>query len=296
MSATTRGTSTRGTADRPAPKRSAAGRPTPSRSSSASAAKGGSKARAPIHPRIKERRVAVTKEAGRRRLKAVAAAASLAAAAVGSWALTRSPLLDIDEVRAAGAERTRLEEIVATGGLDHGTPMTDVNPAAAARAVERLPWVADAKVERRWPGSIVVTVTERKPVAGIARPKGGWALVDKDARVLVIADGPPVGLPHIHDAKKIPDPGQRLSPDLAEVVAAAASLPESLKRAVGGINVRGTGVELALNGGGVVRLGDPGRQLAEKLRAAATVLNRVGVDGIGVLDVTVPRAPVLARS
>ncbi|HUR49506.1 MAG TPA: FtsQ-type POTRA domain-containing protein [Acidimicrobiales bacterium] len=253
------------------------------------------KRRSPIHPKIKERRVAVTKEAGRRRLKAVAGAGALAAAAVGAWALTRSPLLDIDEVRAAGAERTMLEEIIVTGGLDHGTPMTDVDPAGSAAAISRLPWVASAKVERRWPGSVVVTVTERQPVAGVARPQGGWALVDKDARVLVVIDGPPVGLPHIHDAKKVPDPGQHLEPDLAEAATAAAALPESLKRVVGGVNLRGDGVELALTAGGVVRLGDPGRQLAEKLRAAATVLNRVGVDDIGVLDVTVPRAPVLAR-
>lgn len=254
------------------------------------------KRRAAIHPRIKERRVAVTKEAGRRRLRVVAAAGALVVAVAGSWSLTRSPVLDIDEVRAAGAERTTVEEIMLAGGLDHGTPMTDVDPAAAAEAIKRLPWVAVAKVERRWPGSIVVRVRERQPVAGIAKPQGGWALVDSEARVLVVIDGPPVGLPHIHDAKKIPEPGQRLNPELAEAVAAAASLPESLKRVVGGVNLRNDGVELALTAGGVVRLGDPGRQLAEKLRAAATVLNRVGAEGIGVLDVTVPRAPVLART
>ena len=248
-----------------------------------------------VHPRIRERRVAVTKEAGLRRLKAVAAAGALAAAAVGAWALTRSPLLDIDEVRATGAERTQLDELIASGGLEYGTPMTDVDPATAASRITRLPWVRTARVERRWPGSVVVTVTERQPVAGLSQPDGRWVLVDADARVLVVIDGPPAGLPHIHDAGDLPGPGEVLEPDLEEAVAAAAALPESLKRVVGGVNLRGDGVELALTEGGVIRLGDPGRQLAEKLRAAATVLKRVGVEGIGVLDVTVPRAPVLAR-
>lgn len=239
--------------------------------------------------------MAVTKEAGRRRLKAVLAVAGLAAAAVGAWALTRSPLLDVDEVRASGAAQTQLEEVIASGGLDYGTPMTDIDSAGAATAIERLPWVERARVERRWPGSIVVVLTERRPVAGVAQPDGKWALVDGDARVLMVIDGPPVGLPHIHDAEEVPAPGAVLSADLAEAVGAAAALPESLKRYVGGVNLRPEGVELALTGGGVVRLGDAGRQLAEKLRAAATVLNRVGPAEVGVLDVTVPRAPVLAR-
>ena len=265
-------TATKGSAKRAAPKRTS-----------------------PIHPRIRERRVAVTKEAGLKRLKLALGAGALAATAVGAWALTRSPLLDIDEVRAAGAEQTALQEIIETGDLQHGRPMTDVDPVAAAAAIRELPWVEKARVERRWPGSIVVTITERAPVAGVAQPDGRWALVDSDARVLVVIDGPPVGLPHIHDAESVPGPGARLAEDLAEAVAAAAALPESLKRVVGGVNLRPGGVELALSAGGVVRLGDPGRQLTEKLRAAATVLNRVGAPEVDVLDVTVPRAPVLTR-
>lgn len=248
-----------------------------------------------IHPRIRERRVAVTKEAGRKRLKLAGAAAALVGTVVGAWALTRSPLLDVDEVRATGAEETPLEDIIATGDLVYGRPMTDIDPAAAAAAIRDLPWVEKARVERRWPSSIVVTLTERAPVAGVAQPDGKWALVDSAARVLVVIDGPPVGLPHIHDAEAVPAPGAVLTEDLAEAVAAAAALPESLKRVVGGVNLRPGGVELALSAGGVVRLGDPGRQLAEKLRAAATVLNRVGAPEVDVLDVTVPRAPVLTR-
>ena len=257
--------------------------------------KAASKRSPSIHPRIRERRVAVTKEAGRKRLKLVAAAGGLVASVVGAWALTRSPLLDVDEVRAAGAEHTHLDEIIEAGDLDYGRPMTDVDSAAAAAAIRDLPWVEEAGVERRWPGSIVVTITERAPVAGVAQPDGRWALVDSEARVLVVIDGPPVGLPHIHDAEQVPPPGAVLAENLAEAVAAAAALPESLKRVVGGVNLRPGGVELAMTGGGVVRLGDAGRQLAEKLRAAATVLNRVGATEVDVLDVTVPRAPVLTR-
>ena len=254
------------------------------------------RATARIHPRIRERRVAVTKEAGLKRLKIAAAAGLVVVLTAGAWGLTRSPLLDVDEVRAVGAVQTPLADIIERGGLDYGTPMGDIDPTASAAAIRKLPWVATARVERRWPGSVVVTVTERGPVAGVSRGDGTWALVDAKSRVLMVIEGPPPGLPHIHDAGDVPGPGALLPDELADAVAAAAALPESLRRVVGGVNLRPGGVELALTAGGVVRLGDPGRQLTEKLRAAATVLNRVGPEGIGVLDVTVPRAPVLARS
>ena len=248
-----------------------------------------------IHPRIRERRVAVTKEAGLKRLKVALAAGLAVALTAAAWGLTRSPLLDVDEVRSVGAVQTSLADIIERGRLAYGTPMVDINPGVSAAAIQTLPWVATAKVERRWPGSVVVTVTERGPVAGVSRGDGSWALVDRKSRVLMVIQGPPPGVPHIHGAGDVPGPGELVPDKLADAVAAAAALPESLRRVVGGVNLRPAGVELALTAGGVVRLGDASRQLTEKLRAAATVLNRVGPEGIGVLDVTVPRAPVLAR-
>lgn len=248
-----------------------------------------------MHPRIRQRRTAVTKEAGLRRLKVAVIVASVTAVLAGAWGTTRGPLLDIDEVRSLGTDQTLLEEIVHAGNLKLGRAMTDVDPAGAAQGIARLPWVHTAKVERRWPGSIVVTITERQPVVGVARPDGSWALADGTGRVLAVIAGPPAGLPHVHDAEAVPGPGQSIGGDLGAAVTAAAALPESLRLVVGGVNLRPEGVELALTAGGVVRLGDPARQLAEKLRAAATVLKRVGAEHIGVLDVTVPRAPVLAR-
>lgn len=232
---------------------------------------------------------------GRRRLRWVLTVLAVVALVAGGWGLTRSPLLDIDEVRATGAAHTLLSDLIEAGRLEPGTPMLDVDPAGAARAIGALPWVEKATVERLWPGSVVVRVAERSPVVGLSRPGGAWALVDSTGRVLEWQDGPPAGLPHVHDAGKIPRPGGQLEGTAAGAARVAAALPGSLRTVVGGVNLRGRFVELALNGGGVVRLGNPDREMAEKLRAAATVLRRVGPANVSVLDVTVPRSPVLAR-
>ena len=248
-----------------------------------------------VHPRFRQRRVAVQKEEGRRRLRWVATVAAAVAVAGGGWGITRSPLVDIDEVRVTGANRTLLDSLIDAGKLEPGTPMLDVDPNTAVAGIERLPWIETVVVERMWPGSVVVRVAERAPVVGISRPGGGWALADATGRVLEWQDGPPAGLPHVHDARRIPRPGNSLEGPEVGAAQVAAALPGSLRALVGGVNMRGRFVELALNTGGVVRLGNPEREVAEKLRAAATVLKRVGPANVAVLDVTVPRSPVLAR-
>ncbi len=252
-------------------------------------------ARGGIHPRFRQRWVAVKKAEGRRRLRWLGSVAAVLAVVAGGWGLTRSPVLDVDEVRVTGAERTLLATLIEAGKLEPGTAMVDIDPSAAVTALEALPWVETATVERLWPGSVAIGVAERSPVVGLALPDGRWSLADATGRVLEWQDGPPAGLPHVHDAGRIPQPGNQLEGPAAGAARVAAALPGSLRTLVGGVNIRGRFIELALNAGGVVRLGSPDREVSEKLRAAATVLKRVGPENVAVLDVTVPRSPVLAR-
>lgn len=250
---------------------------------------------APIDARIRERRAAVTRSAGRRRLRLLLAALavlSLPAAAAGA---TRTALLDVDHIRVSGAEETGALAVRRAADLRRGRPMLDLRPEAGAARIERLPWVGSAEVQRRWPGTVVVLVRERVPASAVARPDGGWALVDLEGRVLAVVAQPPVGLAHVHGLARAVPPGEVVPATARDAVRAGAGLPLPLRRLVGGVNLTPTGLELGLSAGrGVVRLGD-GTDLREKLRAAATVLLKVPSRQVSVLDVRVPRAPVLTR-
>jgi cell division protein FtsQ len=108
--------------------------------------------------------------------------AALAAALV---AVALSPLVDVDEVRVAGAERSGPGVVVAATGIEEGEPLVTLDAAAAEASVERLPWVEDATVRRSWPGAVVVDVVERRAVAAVLAPSGvDVALVDADGRIL----------------------------------------------------------------------------------------------------------------
>ncbi len=53
--------------------------------------------------------------------------------------------------------------------------------------IEALPWVAEARVLRRWPDTIVVEVTERRPLA-VWQLRGRFAVIDTGGALLPAAD------------------------------------------------------------------------------------------------------------
>ncbi|MDP8937300.1 MAG: FtsQ-type POTRA domain-containing protein [Actinomycetota bacterium] len=247
-----------------------------------------------IDPRIRERRTEVRRRERRRRLAVLVGTVSLTVLAGGAWGASRSPLLDVDRVEVAGAARTDVAEVVRASGVHRGRPLVDVDAGAAAARAEQLPWVLRATVRREWGGTVSIEVTEREPVAA-ARAGEGWALVDAEGRVLAAAPAPPAGLPSVIAASPVGPPGSRLPGGWDGVLEVAKAAPPSLLPRVSAIvEVEGGGVELALGTGGVVRMGPP-QQLKEKFTAIETVLGQVETRGLAVLDVRVPRTPVLTR-
>ena len=71
-----------------------------------------------VHPRMRLRRIEVKRDAGRRRLKRVAMALGVVVAGLAVVTLARSPLLDVDELRATGGEHTTASEVLAAAGID----------------------------------------------------------------------------------------------------------------------------------------------------------------------------------
>lgn len=91
--------------------------------------------------------------------------------------------LRIEEVLVQGRARTDGEEILARLGLETGRPILAVDPAAARAALEALPWVASASVERQLPGTVYIRLTERAPLA-LWQDQGVIQVIDRDGAVI----------------------------------------------------------------------------------------------------------------
>jgi cell division protein FtsQ len=251
--------------------------------------------RPPIDPRIRQRRIAVRREEGRRRLRLLVGIAIVSGLVVGGWGATRSPLLDVDGIDVVGSSRTPRADVAAASGIRFGHPMVDVDERGAARAVARLPWVRSASVERRWPDSVVIEVVEREPVAAAPAAGGGWALVDASGQVLALLTSAPSNLLALDGIAPAGAPGSLLGDSAAELLTVAAAVPSDLRPRVAAVQAGAQGgVELRLQPEGTIRLGPP-RQLEDKFRAALTVLGQVDTRALATLDVRIPESPVLTR-
>jgi cell division protein FtsQ len=257
-----------------------------------------------LEPRIRDRLVAIRREEGRRRLHLLMGAGAVVVSCLLGWGVTRSPLLAVDRVRLSGANHTAVADVVRVVGLAHHRQMVDLDDGVMARAVAALPWVDTARVVRRWPTTVVVTVTERYPVA-IVGDTAGWATVDRRGRVLAVTAARPAGLLEARaltaggSTTPAPPaagaPGTTVDGAFLTDLTVAVQLGGYLSSRVTAVAVTDDGqLQLALSGGATALLGPPA-DLVAKLTAVATVVSKVKV-GQGTLDVRVPNAPVLTSS
>jgi cell division protein FtsQ len=249
---------------------------------------------AAIDPRLRARRIAVRRDEGRRRLRRLTGLGVVAAVALLALGVTRSPVLDVDRVRVAGATHTSIDAVQRATGIKRHAPMTDVDLDRARAGVLALPWVRSVSITRRWPGSVLVVITERTAVAAVLAGADGFALVDGDGRVLERNPAPPPGYLLLANVPLAGPPGSTIGEGASDALAVARVMPESLRPKVSTVEVQADGVVLRLVDGGVVRLG-PATDLDPKLRAADTVLTAVDMTNLCAVDVRVASAPSLTR-
>jgi cell division protein FtsQ len=216
-------------------------------------------------------------------------------AALVAWGTTRTPLLNVDHLRITGTEHTTPALISGTSGLHRGMAMFDVHAGTAQDRLESIPWIERAHVRREWPGTVVVQIQERKPVASLLG-HGGVATVDRAGHVLAVSPAPPTGLPVLLGLPPAGPPGTKISSAASDLLAVAQAMPPAVASRVVGVSVaEGGQVELRLRPSGVVRLGRTDK-LSEKMLAVETVLTQVDLGRLAVLDVRVPSSPAITRA
>ncbi len=255
------------------------------------------KKRAAIDPRMAKRREAVAEENTKRRFRSLLIVVGIVLSVFALVGLFRSPLLDVDRVEVKGAKHTTVVSILnATGVATQGHPMIAVDRFALAAKVARLPWVATAQVDRRWPNTLRIQITERVPIGAIGAP-GGVALLDGTGRILGIVAAQPARTVAIVAQDKVGNPGETVGRGLRDALAVlhALSAPlaqqaETIHRLPGKIAT----YDVTLKGGVTIRFGEAS-QLARKMTAAEAVFAVEHAAGT-IIDVRVARSPAVTHS
>lgn len=251
-----------------------------------------------MDPRLRERRTAVLRAQGRHRLRVLGLLVSLPLAVLIGVLVLRSSWLSVRHVTVLGARRTPVAaaERAVAAALHH--PMISLDVAALDSDLDALPWVRLATVQRSWPSTLVVRITERDPVAAI-RSGPDWAELDGTGRVLALTGSAPAGLPVLSGS--VPPavrPGEVVGAQLRSELAVAAAVPPALRSEVAGMGPEpdgGVQLSLARPKGTTVEIG-PATELSDKMAALQTVLAQVDLTGVTVIDIRVPGQPALTRS
>lgn len=95
--------------------------------------------------------------------------------------------LSVQDVTVVGREKAATADLLKALGVQRGTPILAFDPHQARLALEQIPWVRQARVERRLPDTIAVTITEREPMA-LWQTDRQLRLIDADGIVLTASD------------------------------------------------------------------------------------------------------------
>ncbi len=242
-----------------------------------------------IDPRLRQRRIEVIREQGRRRLRILVGVVSVIVALGLTWVVIESPIYDVDHIRVAGAAHTPVAEIQAASGIRTRDALLFADTGHATSAIEALPWVDRAVVHKVFPGTVTVAVTERVPAAWVRTSPTTIAVLDGTGRVLGAASTPPTGVVEMAGLGALPAPGHRVPS--AFVVRALTHLSPSLTARVASATWAAGELTLHLGSGPEIRFGPPD-QLRAKSDSAEVVLARPEAAHVAYVDVRVPAAPV----
>jgi len=204
-----------------------------------------------------------------------------------------SPYFNITHVEILGAEAVTEEEILLALGLVGQKNIFRFDAARAQERLEEMPQVRSVEIARRLPGSVIVTLEEREPVAIIPYTEAFYTI---DGSGVVLGPAHLLDLPVLNGQTPV-------GLALGEVVASrsiqtgarvAALCTPAMRDEISEINVLDLeDIQLVTRHGVRVRLG-PGVDLPLKIDVLESLLYRLPA-GPASLDLRLPHTPVLEK-
>jgi cell division septal protein FtsQ len=241
-----------------------------------------------IEPRMRERRIAVKRAAGRKRLRWALVVIAVLAVIVAGLAVLGSSLFSIKTVDVEGAVYADPAAVGKVVDELRGQPVLRVDTDRAERELEAIPWVEAARVSVDFPNSASIQLRERIPVASYQGPDGQFRVLDSKGRVLDVLGAQPVDYLLLVSADAPNLLAGQFSPQgyVAAASLARALTPEVRARAEAAtVSADGSDLRLQLQGDIEVRFG-PARDLVTKLVRLQTKLADLDDGGVSYIDVS----------
>lgn len=228
-----------------------------------------------------------TEATRRRRLTWAMSLGSIGLLLVSVVVLTLSPVLAFREVRVEGGDRVTSQAVAdALSGL-YGEPLARVNDERVQIALEPLTLVQAFETRIEPPGTLVVTIIERKPLGAVLAGEA-FDVVDAAGVTLWEELTLPQGLPRILVAA---DPS---SPSFSAITRVLRALPDELLGQVEGITATTLDdVRFTIRGSSHEVVWGSSERSPEKARVLRAALIALDSQVSKVIDVTTPDSVVV---
>ena len=234
----------------------------------------------------------VTKKKSLRKIWAVLV---LLVLGVGAYATTKSSFFSVKDVEVIGTGfRVSEAEVLEAAGMNADSSMVGLNVKEIDERVTAIPWVAQVDIERNWPDSVRIILEERTASLIAVIPSGQKFLLDRSGVVLEETREGDLELPIIR-VDSVGVLGAQIT-GITPLLRAAEEVTPDLQAWILALAPTGGGVRAELVGGVVAELGIGDTDFRDEMRSLATVLTRVQLSCIELIDVSIPQNPVVTRT
>ncbi|MHB9095123.1 MAG: cell division protein FtsQ/DivIB [Eubacteriales bacterium] len=207
----------------------------------------------------------------------------------------QSSFFRVKDIQIQGNKQLPREEVAALTGLVKGVNIFKANLKEAQNRVALHPIIKQVDISRILPATIVINLTERKPIGLIANP-GHFISVSDDGYYLSRVNNlSSLNLPIITGVKILEsDPGQELTDEkLKAALDYLLAMPLNIRAAVSEINVSDlNNIRIFTIDKAEVRLGDTGR-INDKIKLYREVIGQKYQSRIQYIDISYRGNPVV---
>lgn len=196
------------------------------------------------------------------------------------WSLYLSKWFIAQEISVTGNERLTTEQISTLAEVPIGNSLMSIDTAVMASQLMSMPEIEVATVERGWPHTILIKVTERTPIA-VAATASGFNLIDSQGHNAGVVAAPPAGLLIISAQ---PDSNAMLG-----AIKTLAAIPAQWQL-IGLSAATQDSIVATLGSGAVITFGSSERA-ADKVEVAQALMEK----GYSVINVSAPDAATVLK-
>ncbi|WP_279477584.1 cell division protein FtsQ/DivIB [Aureimonas sp. SK2] len=180
--------------------------------------------------------------------------------------------LSIETVDVTGYSETSEIDVLQTLWMTGAQTLPALDLKAAREAIEAMPWIESATIEKEYPNRVKIALVEKKPFALWQRDKDLW-IVDHEGREIV-----PYATTRFTDLPFVVGPGA--AHEAADILDKMALVPELDQRIKAYVRVGDRRWDLRLDNGVVIRLPE-----LDPIEAAATVMRIDRNEGLLARDI-----------